>query len=249
MIAPLRAALIDVGATLWPNWELRETDEREMVSRIIGVLDRLSYGDALDLANRSEERLRAQGGRDAPDAEIAQVLAAMGLPADPTTARDVRRAMCVPAFGHIEPVPGTREFLAAARHAGLAVVLVSNTRLRDRAAYRQDFVGHDLDGYITDYVTSVEVGRRKPAPAMFEAAMAAAGVPAPACVMVGDHLRDDIAPALGLGMRALLVNVHGYPESEVPATADVIPSLASAAAALHTLVQGGTVRRFGKDEP
>jgi HAD superfamily hydrolase (TIGR01509 family) len=241
----LRAVLLDVGATLWPlRWQRRSTDEREVASRVIGVLDRLSFAAAMELMGRCEEKLVAQGPRDAPDAVIGSVLGSMGLPDDAVTARMVRAAMCLPAFGRIEPEPGARELLAAAAAMGLPCVVVSNTRLRDRAGYRQDFVALDLDRYITEYVTSVEVGVRKPDPAMFDAAARAAGVAASGCLMVGDHLEDDIVSALALGMRALLVNVHGYAEPDVPPAASVVASLTGAAAALGAIARDETVRAF-----
>jgi len=50
---------------------------------------------------------------------------------------------------------------------------------------------------------SAEVGKRKPHPAIFEAALAQAGVAADEAVMVGDRLREDIGGAQALGMTAI----------------------------------------------
>ncbi|MBV8267182.1 MAG: HAD family hydrolase [Planctomycetaceae bacterium] len=47
---------------------------------------------------------------------------------------------------------------------------------------------------------SEEVGRYKPDPALFEAALDGAGSPPGCCLMVGDRLDNDLAPARGLGM-------------------------------------------------
>jgi putative hydrolase of the HAD superfamily len=119
----------------------------------------------------------------------------------------------------------------------LASVVVSNARLRDGAGYREDFVAFDLDRYLTGYVSSVDVGVRKPDPQIFHAAMARAGVTdTAACVMIGDHIGDDIAPALARGMRAMLVNVHGYAPEAVPAGTTVVPELSQAADALRRIV-------------
>ena len=47
---------------------------------------------------------------------------------------------------------------------------------------------------------SAEVGKRKPHPAIFEAALAQVGVEAGEALMVGDRLREDVAGAQALGM-------------------------------------------------
>src|SRR5262249_30567338 len=46
-------------------------------------------------------------------------------------------------------------------------------------------------------------GLRKPDLRAFEAAAEALGVPAPGCIMVGDRIDNDIAPAKALGMAAI----------------------------------------------
>jgi putative hydrolase of the HAD superfamily len=50
---------------------------------------------------------------------------------------------------------------------------------------------------------SAEVGKRKPSPAIFEAALAQAGVSAAEALMVGDRLREDIGGAQTVGMSAV----------------------------------------------
>jgi putative hydrolase of the HAD superfamily len=63
-----------------------------------------------------------------------------------------------------------------------------------------------LDGLIACVVTSARAGYRKPHPAIFEAALAAAGTPAAESLMVGDSTRDDVDGALRAGMRAVLLD-------------------------------------------
>lgn len=52
---------------------------------------------------------------------------------------------------------------------------------------------------------SEEVGSYKPDPALFRRALAEAGVGAERCVMIGDRLDNDVAPAAALGMAAVWV--------------------------------------------
>ena len=53
-------------------------------------------------------------------------------------------------------------------------------------------------------VLSSEVGRRKPAPELYEAALGALGVAAPHTLYVGDKVREDFEGPRAVGMRAVL---------------------------------------------
>lgn len=67
-------------------------------------------------------------------------------------------------------------------------------------------------------VISDELGLRKPHPRVFEAALDALGLPASACLFVGDSFTDDVAGARRCGMKAAWVNARGrpLPEGEAP---------------------------------
>ncbi len=66
---------------------------------------------------------------------------------------------------------------------------------------------------IADYFrfacSAEQLGVGKPDPRAFRAALARAGVAAEQAVHIGDHPRDDIAGALGAGLRAVWVNPQG----------------------------------------
>jgi putative hydrolase of the HAD superfamily len=66
--------------------------------------------------------------------------------------------------------------------------------------------------HIDAIVTSVDAGHLKPHPAVFEMAIAAAGVAASECVVIGNKELNDIDPAVALGMRSILV----YPDDPPP---------------------------------
>lgn len=66
-----------------------------------------------------------------------------------------------------------------------------------------------LDRLLVGVVTSARVGYRKPHPAMFEAALAAAGTTPGETMMVGDSPRDDVDGALRAGLRAALLDRDG----------------------------------------
>ncbi len=80
-------------------------------------------------------------------------------------------------------------------------------------------------------VISVEVGRRKPHPLLFETALEGMGVEAAAAMHVGDSLRADVAGARQAGMTSVWVTAGEEKDldgdadlviSEVPALADIL---------------------------
>jgi putative hydrolase of the HAD superfamily len=81
--------------------------------------------------------------------------------------------------------------------------------------FRRDGILDLIDGA----VYTSEIGRTKPHPEAFQAAMAAVGVSDPAsCVFVGDRPFDDVHGAKSIGMRAVLV-----PNSDVPSFPGSVP--------------------------
>jgi len=68
-------------------------------------------------------------------------------------------------------------------------------------------------------VFSSEVGRRKPAPEMYRAALDAIGVDARHTLFVGDRVREDYEGPRALGMRAVILTAHAEeaPPDGVPA--------------------------------
>ena len=103
--------------------------------------------------------------------------------------------------------PSARECLAAAQARGLRIGVVSNAPYRAASMRKQlEIVG--IDRFFDAVILSSEVGWRKPAPQIFEAALGALGAPARSTLMVGDSLREDVEGARGLRMRTLLLCDH-----------------------------------------
>ncbi|MDO3700435.1 HAD family hydrolase [Micromonospora sp. C28SCA-DRY-2] len=106
---------------------------------------------------------------------------------------------------------GMPELLAdlASRHR---LVVVTNTH---RAELVPDHLAAIGVAHLVDaVVTSVEVGWRKPHPAIYAAALDAAGVPASAAVFVGDTFAADFAGPEAVGIRSFLIdpaNRHPVP--------------------------------------
>ncbi|MBS2021586.1 MAG: HAD family hydrolase [Deltaproteobacteria bacterium] len=74
-------------------------------------------------------------------------------------------------------------------------------------------------------VTSEEVGAEKATGRPFEEALGRIGCAASECVMVGDSVESDLAPALRLGMRAVLTREFIGPKGAVPEGVAIIDRL------------------------
>jgi HAD superfamily hydrolase (TIGR01549 family) len=102
-------------------------------------------------------------------------------------------------FELYDDVPPVLRQLAA---AGVRIGLISNTH-RCLASFQSHF---ELQGLISATVSSSEHGLMKPHPSIFSAALQLLDVAAADAMMVGDSLRQDVEGALGVGMRAVLLN-------------------------------------------
>ncbi|HEY6035708.1 MAG TPA: HAD family hydrolase [Kofleriaceae bacterium] len=129
----------------------------------------------------------------------------------------------------VEPEPGVRpaiERLAA--QARIAVVTNGGAAQRDKLARA------GLAHVIRDVFVSSELGVAKPAPAIFEQALAWTGVAASECVFVGDDPTNDLAPAAALGMATAWL-----PRAPWPAELALSPTytIASIGALSHRILQ------------
>jgi HAD superfamily hydrolase (TIGR01662 family) len=120
-------------------------------------------------------------------------------------------------FALYEEVPDVLRLLRA---AGYRIGLISNTQ-RSLAVFERHF---ELDGLFDVAISSFDHGFMKPHPSIFEEGLRRAGVAAAEAVMVGDSVPHDIAGALRLGMRGVLVARSGLSVG-APADVPVIRSL------------------------
>jgi putative hydrolase of the HAD superfamily len=122
------------------------------------------------------------------------------LPAHARATPDLRGALL--ASLRFRPYPEVPAALAALRAAGLRLVVVSNWDVSLHHALAHTGLAPLLNGA----VSSAEAGAAKPAPAIFERALALAGGVAPAAaVHVGDDVRADVAGARAAGIAPVLV--------------------------------------------
>jgi HAD superfamily hydrolase (TIGR01662 family) len=122
------------------------------------------------------------------------------------------------APGGFELRPGIPELLAELRARGLKLGVVANQaphvlQRLEAVGIRESF----------DFLGISEIERlRKPDPRLFLAVCRELGVPPAECVMVGDRIDNDIAPAAQLGMRTVLLR-SGRHQDQQPRTWREVP--------------------------
>jgi HAD superfamily hydrolase (TIGR01549 family) len=99
--------------------------------------------------------------------------------------------------------PDALETLAALRGRGLRLAIASNAPFPASMLHRQLRV-NGLERAVDTAVFSSEVGRRKPAPELYRAALDRLGVAASEALYVGDKPEEDYEGPRRLGMRAVL---------------------------------------------
>jgi FMN phosphatase YigB (HAD superfamily) len=246
----LDAALIDVGGTLWPNsWPFRKSDgagRRQRVAAAMPMLEAAAIAALVaDLIESSRVGDEARAiSTETPDtiaaAEvlIAASLARQGLAGDAQSIARIRRAMALPVADRMKPLPGAIELLAEIRALGMRCIIASNTYWRDAESYWQDFRLLGMADCVDAIVTSVDAGHLKPHPAVFEMAMRVAQSSPERCVVIGNREENDVAPALALGMRTILV----YPDDPKPASSRAhaaVPDLWECARVLKAMLHDG----------
>jgi HAD superfamily hydrolase (TIGR01509 family) len=99
------------------------------------------------------------------------------------------------------PYPDTATVLAGLRRQGISTAVVSNIAFDVRPA----FDAIDVGEHVSEFVLSFEVGAVKPAPEIFETALARLGVDAADALMIGDSEEAD-GGARDVGCRFALID-------------------------------------------
>jgi FMN phosphatase YigB (HAD superfamily) len=224
---PITAVLLDVGGTLWPDgWPWLPDDHQVRCDRLRAALPELGPEDAVALLHDLDHTAAGFTERVEQDLDdyVGGPLRHLGI--EPTVERvaAVVDAMCLPAHPLVRLFAGAPELLRAVRLAGLRAVVVSNAYWRSSAAYQRDFRDLGVSAEVDAYISSLDVGLRKPHRAMFDAGLQAAGVPADRCAMVGNSEPKDVRPAKALGLRTILVAIETPPPHTSQADA-VVTSL------------------------
>jgi putative hydrolase of the HAD superfamily len=111
--------------------------------------------------------------------------------------------------------------LGRLRERGLKLGICSNAPFPPEMMRRQ-LRSNGIEPAVDGVVFSSEVGRRKPAPELYRAALDAIGTEPERTLFVGDRVREDYEGPRALGMRAVVLTAH----ADEPLT-DGVPAIAS----------------------
>lgn len=148
----------------------------------------------------------------------------------------------------LTPRPGFRfreglgPMLAQLQARGLRLGLAANQAVDVLVAL--DAAG--LGGFFTGRAVSGTLGLRKPDPRLFLAACEDLGVAPGACIMVGDRIDNDIAPARALGMATVLFRTGRHaaqqPRTWLETPDQIVSNVPALSVALSELVGKGQAR-------
>jgi HAD superfamily hydrolase (TIGR01509 family) len=220
----LRGVLFDVGGTLLRDdpHQLGDDPKAHSLARL-----REAFGEDLpwfaEVLKDELERYEHDGIRHRQDtrAAVRALLARAGVSISETEAERIRAACCLPGRLIELPRPGALAALRYARRRGLGVALCTNVLWRTAADSMRDWIERGTGDCIDSHVTSIDVGWRKPHPAMFQRALAELRVDPAEAVMVGNSMEADIAPAKALGLRTVLVRSRDASSADVEPDATV----------------------------
>jgi len=124
--------------------------------------------------------------------------------------------------------PETLTVLNELKGLGLKLGVISNFDTRIYSVL--DALG--IRRFFDTVTISSEAGYSKPQPEIFDAAVRALGVPAPAVLMIGDSPHDDVEAAMQAGLAALLIDRSGRHHGKshlqrISSLSDVIPEVTS----------------------
>lgn len=203
------ALLLDLDHTLLDS----VTSERLAFEHALagaGVADPGRYLPAYDAINRALWARVERGELHAVQVRVqrfAELIAATGIDASPDALAD---AYAGGLGAHGELYPGVLDVLDALdAEPEVSLALVTNG-LSEVQRVRIERLG--LGRYFDAIAISSELGTAKPAPAIFEFALAGLGAPArTSALMVGDSLTSDIQGGRNAGIATCWYNPHRQP--------------------------------------
>jgi putative hydrolase of the HAD superfamily len=218
---PTRAVFFDVDFTLiHPGPAFQGHGYADFCSRHGVTVDALRFDAAVADASAV---LQTEGGAYDPAIFIdytMSIIEGMGGTGPGVRAAALELYDAWAACHHFTLYEEVPEVLRQLHADGYRIGLISNTQ-RSLATFERHFA---LDGLFAVAISSSDHGFMKPHPSIFEEGLRQAGVAAHEAVMVGDSVPHDIAGALRLGMRGVLVARSGLSRG-APPEVPVIQSL------------------------
>lgn len=206
-----KAIFWDIGGVILDLDSVR-TAHRAFISRLINEWD---IAASTEEAISTWESVVGDYFRDREGTEFRPVRVAYGNAVEAIVGEPISPDVWQPLFreaksNHLQPVPGAREVIERIDGTDLHQGVVSDVDDEEGRDILEQF---GLLGSFDSITTSEGVGRTKPDPKMFEAALHAAGVSAMQAVMIGDRYSHDIEGATAHGLDAIAYGAAGGPSA------------------------------------
>jgi putative hydrolase of the HAD superfamily len=211
---PVEAVLFDLGNTLVRYWQREEWPAvlHEAIAEVIRFVegeDGLRVSEQVVWERVQEHDHELPGHRVYPlEARLAAIFGELnGAPL-----AEACRHFMAPLFARGRLCADALPTLATLREAGVKTGMVSNSPWGSPAAlWRAEIERLGLRARFDADVFCGDVGWRKPARPIFDAALDRLGLAPERCLFVGDDPRCDLAGPRALGIRALLIDRAGGP--------------------------------------
>ena len=211
----IRGVIFDLGGTLAVPLNPEDLDRRNALALLAWLRQRSgplddAFVDVL-VETRQAAFARRDGAREVTAAEVlGPILRRYGLPHDPSFTQAVEEAFFEPELASMRALPGANTLLDWVHDRGLRAGLASN-------ASSQYFVVEccrrlGFERWLDPILSSAGVGWTKPAPALFEAILTYWTLAPGDVVMVGDTPSADVAGAVRVGMRSILLAEERGPQ-------------------------------------
>jgi putative hydrolase of the HAD superfamily len=141
-----------------------------------------------------------------------------------------------PLSRRVETEPNLKATLSELQKRGLKMGIVSNTFV-NACALNRDIARRTLTDFFEFVYYSYEFPRRKPCPAMYQAAVETLGVKPQEVIFVGDRLDTDVKGAVQVGMHAVLKDGTANAGKKTPAGVVRISSIAGLPKAIDEIEQ------------
>ena len=195
----------------WPPLEdIQASACRKMGLTVSRDNIRRGYAKADILFNRANEEeplsLRSPERRQEFFAEYERViLETAGVPVTLGLAREIW-ALAIAVPKEFTPFEDTLPALEGLRERGYRLGVITNLRADLEVLIRKA----GLDGCLEFSVNSVQAGKEKPHPPIFQEALRRAAVSPGEVLHVGDQVRSDVGGAKAMGMQAALLDRGGW---------------------------------------
>ncbi len=197
------------GQVKEPTWRPAMNELRGRAQVLLGNVEFDFFVDALYDASVAIAKARPPEHRETPiAARYTRALARLGL--EGAAAEETARRL---AALQLEAQAANTEL--PTEHATLLRELAATRRLAVISNYDDGptahalLARHGLDRVLTTAVISIEAGRRKPHPEIFQTALDRLGAAPGEALMIGDSLGDDVGGATAAGIASAWVNWHG----------------------------------------